>query len=159
MLFCVVWLNLYGHCNISKTLYTEWNTNSCFANTNTKRMWAREHILNWPNATTPCILFLILLLFIFFVDLNDWKLITCIKVVNRQIDERHKQLDIILLLVLRHYTIVDFLHFLCARPDSMCTKYQHHASYNKERSPSNGKRSDFSFYIDSQKSAHRKCKK
>jgi hypothetical protein len=63
--------------------------------------------------------------------------------------------NIILLLVLRHYTIVDFLHFLCARPDSMCTKYQHHASYNKGRSPSNGKLSDFSFYIDSQKSAHR----
>ena len=91
MLFCVVCLNLYGHCNISKTLYTEWNTNSCFANTNTKRMWAREHILNWPNAIAPCILFLYYFL---FVDLNDWKLITCIKVVNHQIDEQHTQLDI-----------------------------------------------------------------
>jgi hypothetical protein len=30
---------------------------------------------------------------------------------------------------------------------------------NKGRSPSNGKLSDFSFYIDSQKSAHRKFKK
>jgi hypothetical protein len=30
---------------------------------------------------------------------------------------------------------------------------------NKRRSPSNGKLSDFSFYIDSQKSAHRKFKK
>ena len=29
---------------------------------------------------------------------------------------------------------------------------------NKGRSPSNGKLSDFSFYIDSQKSAHRKFK-
>ena len=32
-------------------------------------------------------------------------------------------------------------------------------SCNKGRSPSNGKLSDFSFYIDSQKSAHRKFKK
>ena len=31
--------------------------------------------------------------------------------------------------------------------------------FNKGRSPSNGKLSDFSFYIDSQKSAHRKFKK
>ena len=30
---------------------------------------------------------------------------------------------------------------------------------NKGRSPSNGKLSDFPFYIDSQKSAHRKFKK
>ena len=30
---------------------------------------------------------------------------------------------------------------------------------NKGQSPSNGKLSDFSFYIDSQKSAHRKFKK
>jgi hypothetical protein len=30
---------------------------------------------------------------------------------------------------------------------------------NKGRSPSNGKLTDFSFYIDSQKSAHRKFKK
>jgi hypothetical protein len=32
-------------------------------------------------------------------------------------------------------------------------------SYIKGRSPSNGKLSDFSFYIDSQKSVHRKFKK
>ena len=32
-------------------------------------------------------------------------------------------------------------------------------SIYKGRSPSNGKLSDFSFYIDSQKSAHRKFKK
>ena len=34
-----------------------------------------------------------------------------------------------------------------------------HDDSNKGRSPSNGKLSDFSFYIDSQKSAHRKFKK
>jgi hypothetical protein len=33
-----------------------------------------------------------------------------------------------------------------------------HREYNKGRSPSNGKLSDFSFYIDSQKSAHRSLK-
>jgi hypothetical protein len=33
-----------------------------------------------------------------------------------------------------------------------------HMYINKGRSPSNGKLSDFSFYIDSQKSAHRKFK-
>jgi hypothetical protein len=87
-----------------------------------------EHILNWPNAIAPCILFLYY--YYFVVDLNDWKFITCIKVVSHQIDEQHKQLDIIILLVLRHYNIVDFMHFLRARADSMCTKYQHYASYN-----------------------------
>jgi hypothetical protein len=33
------------------------------------------------------------------------------------------------------------------------------SEFNKGRSSSNGKLSDFSFYIDSQKSAHRKFKK
>ena len=33
------------------------------------------------------------------------------------------------------------------------------SEYYKGQSPSNGKLSDFSFYIDSQKSAHRKFKK
>ena len=33
------------------------------------------------------------------------------------------------------------------------------SSFNKGQSPYNGKLSDFSFYIDSQKSAHRKFKK
>ena len=38
-------------------------------------------------------------------------------------------------------------------------RYRIYISGIKGRSPSNGKLSDFSFYIDSQKSAHRKFKK
>jgi hypothetical protein len=45
----------------------------------------------------------------------------------------------------------------------LVTKWQiilhFHCCFNKGRSPSNGKLSDFSFYIDSQKSAHRKFEK
>ena len=42
-----------------------------------------------------------------------------------------------------------------------CDKYTDNREiiFIKGRSPSNGKLSDFSFYIDSQKSAHRKFKK
>ena len=36
--------------------------------------------------------------------------------------------------------------------------WENYFDSNKGRSPSNGKLSDFSFYIDSQKSAHRKFK-
>jgi hypothetical protein len=43
-----------------------------------------------------------------------------------------------------------------AQPINKSIKITQH---NKGRSPSNGKLSDFSFYIDSQKSAHRKFKK
>ena len=39
------------------------------------------------------------------------------------------------------------------------TFLHHFYQSNKGRSPSNGELSDFSFYIDSQKSAHRKFKK
>jgi hypothetical protein len=52
----------------------------------------------------------------------------------------------------------------CGKNCALCSHIIESTSFkdsegNKGRSPSNGKLSDFSFYIDSQKSAHRKFKK
>ena len=41
----------------------------------------------------------------------------------------------------------------------LSNRIKFHIESNKGRSPSNGKLSDCSFYVDSQKSAHRKFKK